>query len=321
MSTEAKVGAFVLASLAILTVTLLYLAGIGSSGEDVHYRTYLRYAGGLEPGAPVLFGGIKAGRVSEVRPWASDPTLIEILVDLKKGTPLNEKSVAKLGSISLMSAPSLLISTGSKDAHKLAPGEAIPSQEAASMDEIMSKVSGIAENANTLIGQVQGELGNISNDARTLLANLNSVTGPSNQERIRVTLEQVSGLVADARPKIDGVINQLSTLMGRADGVVAQVGPVVDHADGTIQAVNGTVAELREPLRHDLVELQNTLQEARGLLADTRVILRANDFRIDESLENLRTTTENLNQLTDSVKQRPWSLIRIRQPKDRKVPQ
>jgi hypothetical protein len=28
----------------------------------------------------------------------------------------------------------------------------------------------------------------------------------------------------------------------------------------------------------------------------------------------------NLDELTDSVKQRPWSLIRIKQPEDRKVP-
>jgi hypothetical protein len=37
-------------------------------------------------------------------------------------------------------------------------------------------------------------------------------------------------------------------------------------------------------------------------------------------MENLRTATENLDQLTESVKQRPWSLIRVKQPEDRKVP-
>jgi len=43
----------------------------------VPYRTYLRYAGGLEAGAPVLFGGIKTGSVTAVHPWASDPTRID----------------------------------------------------------------------------------------------------------------------------------------------------------------------------------------------------------------------------------------------------
>ncbi|HEY2235500.1 MAG TPA: MlaD family protein, partial [Candidatus Angelobacter sp.] len=42
----------------------------------VPYRTYLRYVGGVEPGSPVLYGGIAAGKVSAVRAWNEDPTKI-----------------------------------------------------------------------------------------------------------------------------------------------------------------------------------------------------------------------------------------------------
>ena len=95
---------------------------------------------------------------------------------------------------------------------------------------------------------------------------------------------------------------------------------VSQHADETIQNVNGTVSDVREPVRKDLAELQNTLLEARQLLADMQVLVRANDYKIDDTIENLRTATQNLDELTDSVKQRPWSLIRVKQPEDRKVP-
>jgi len=313
VTTEARVGAFVLACLSVLAVTLVYLMTTSSHGGSVPYRTYLRYAGGLEAGAPVLFGGINAGRVAAVRPWASDATRIEILVELKKGTPVNEKSLAKLGSVSLMSGPALLISTGSNDAHRIAPGDSIPSQDVASMDEIIAKISTVADSANALMVQVQGELGGISSDARTVLANLNSLTGRPNQQRFSATLKQTSQLVTNARPKIDHMIDQLS-------GVIGKVDPMVDHADGAIQNVNGTVTDIRDPLRKDLAELQATLQEAKGLLANMQVLVRANDSRIEDTMENLRMTTQNLSDLTDSVKQRPWSLIRIKQPKERKVP-
>jgi ABC-type transporter Mla subunit MlaD len=92
------------------------------------------------------------------------------------------------------------------------------------------------------------------------------------------------------------------------------------HADDTIKNVNGTVRDVREPIRRDLAELQNTLLEAKKLLADMQVLVRANDYKIDDTIENLRTATQNLDALTESVKQRPWSLIRIKQPEDRKVP-
>ncbi len=302
MTTEAKVGAFVLVSLLILTLTVVYLANAQFRGGKVPYRTYLRYAGGLEAGAPVLFGGIKAGNVTSVRPWPSDPTRIEILIEIKEGTPVNQKSVAKLGAVSVMSEPALMVSTGTNEADRIAPGQAIPSQESVALDEIAAKIAIVAGNANDLIVQVQGELGGISSEARTLLANLNSVT-------------------TDERPKLDHIADQLLALSQHADDVIAEVGPVVDHADSAIQNVNGVIRDSREPIRVDLAEVQSTLQQAKSVLADMQGVVRSNDFKIDDTVENLRSATENLDQLTDQLKQRPWSLIRIKQPKERKVPE
>ena len=307
MTTESKVGAFVLGCFAILVFTLIFLINAQFSRDTAPYRTYLRYAGGLEPGASVLFGGINVGKVKAVHPWESDPTKIEILFDVKKDTPLNEKSLAKLGLVSVMSGAALSITTGSNDAKRLPPGSAVPSREGASLDEIAGKIAGVADNADGLITQVRGELEGITSDTRSLLANLNTLTGKSNQQRVRAILDNVDGLLATERPKIDRLADQLNTL--------------AEHADTTVQNVNGTVTDTREPLRNDLAELQATLQQARALLSDMQVVVRANDYKIDDTIENLRTATDNLDQLTDSLKQRPWSLVRIRQPKERNVPQ
>lgn len=306
MTTEAKVGAFVLACSAILAFTIIYLLNAQLSEGTVAYTTYLRYAGGLEPGAPVLFGGINVGKIKAVRPATTDPTKIEILLEVKKGTPLNEKSVAKLGLVSVMSGADLSISTGSNDARRLPPGSSIPSQEAASLDEITDKLATVADNANGLITQARGEFEGITGDTRRLLTNLNSVTSKPNQQRIQAVLDNVNGILATEGPKIDHLTDQLDIL--------------TEHADETIQNVNGTVADAREPLRQDLTELQTTLQQAKALLGSMQVMIRANDYKIDDTVENLRVATDNLDQLTDSLKQRPWSLIRIRQPKEREVP-
>jgi ABC-type transporter Mla subunit MlaD len=225
---------------------------------------------------------------------------------MKDDTPLNEKSVAKLGLVSVMSGAALSITTGSNDARRLTPGSVIASQEAASLDEITDKMAVVADNANGLITEVRGELGGISGDAHTLLANLNTVTGKANQQRIQAVLDNVNGMLATDRPKIDHLTDELNALS--------------QHADETIQNVNGTVKDIREPVRADLANLQSTLLQAKQLLADMQVLVRANDYKIDDTIEHLRTATENLDELTDSVKQRPWSLIRIKQPEDRKVP-
>ena len=306
MTTEVKVGAFVLGCFSVLAFTVIYLINAQLGGHTVPYRTYLRYAGGLEPGASVLFGGINMGKVTAVRPAPSDPTKIEILLEVKENTPLNEKSVAKLGLVSVMSGAALSITTGSNDAKRLLPGSAIPSQEAASLDEITSKMAVVADNANGLITEARGELRGISGDARTLLASLNMVTGKPNQKKIQVLLDNVNGMLATERPKIDRLTDRLNAL--------------TLHADETVQNVNGTVSDVREPIREDLAQLQSTLLETKKLLSDMQVLVRANDYKIDDTIENLRTATENLDELTESVKQRPWSLVRVKQPEDRKVP-
>ena len=307
MTTEAKVGTFVLGCFSILAFTIIYLVNAQISAGNIPYRTYLRYAGGLEPGASVLFGGINVGKVTSVRPWSSDPTKIEILLNVKQGTPLNEKSVVKLGLTSVMSGAVLSITTGSNDAKRLPSGSSIPSQEAASLDEIAGKMATVADNANNLIVQARGELDGISGDARHLLANLNIVTGRPTQQKVQTALDQVNTLLATEVPKIDRISDQLIALS--------------QHADDTVQNVNGTVSDVRGPVREDLVELQNTLHQAKQLLGDMQVIVRANDYKINDTVENLRVATDNLDQLTDSLKQRPWSLIRIKQPKEHEVPQ
>jgi len=306
MSTEAKVGAFVLSCSAVLTFTVIYLLNAQFSGGTVPYRTYLRYAGGLEPGASVLFGGINVGKVTAVRPWTADPTRIEILMEVKNDTPLNEKSVAKLGFVSVMNSAALSITTGTVEAKRLPPDSVVASQEAASLDEIAGKLAGVADSANALITQAQGELNGISGNMNHLLANLDTMTGPPNQKKVQAILNNVDRLVAEERPKIDHLTDQLAR--------------VSEHADDTIQNVNGTVTDLRDPVRKDLAELQTTLEQARSLLQSMQTIVRANDYKIDDTLENLREATDNLNQFTDSLKQRPWSLVRIKQPGDRKVP-
>src|ERR1700689_2358317 len=154
MSAQAKVGLFVIMSAVLLVVTIYYVGNEQWGRHVVPYRTYLRYAGGVEPGSAVLFGGVEVGRVTTVRAWSEDPTKIEISVEIKQGTPVNANSTAKLGTVSLMSSPTISITTGTNDAARLKPGEVIPSEETVRLDDMARKLAGIADTDQGLITQV-----------------------------------------------------------------------------------------------------------------------------------------------------------------------
>lgn len=320
MKTEAKVGAFVLVCAAILLATIYHVGSAQIRGARVSYRTYLRYAGGLEPGTDVLFGGIQVGAVTAVRPDAQDPTRIEILMDVRQGTPLNTKSVAKLGSVTLVTNPVISISTGSNDAPRLPPGGVITSAETISLDDTQRKVVALSDSAQSLLEAVHKDVDGVTGDARSLIANLNDVTGKPNQQRIEAILTHADATIAQLSPKLDRISEQVLKLTTDADRVVARAGPVVDNANATVSNANETITALRGPMQEDLAEMRKTLDQAHDLIADLHVAMRAKDQDITQTLENVRMVTDNLNDLMESLKERPWSLVRIRQPKDRKVP-
>lgn len=321
MNIQAKVGTFVIVCLALLGATIYYIGNEQWGRHLTPYKVYLRYAGGIEPGSDVLFGGINVGRVTAVRSWTEDPTRIEILLEVKDGTPVNEKSVAKLGSVNIVSNPAISITTGAQEARRLRAGETIPSQETVSIDDMTRKLSGIADNAAVLISEVRDELKGISGRADTLLANLNDVTGPTNRKQIAEVLERVNTMIAEESPKIDRITDQVLVATRDADSVINKARPLMEHADAAVVNANSTIDQLRDPIRQDLAQLQSTLEQAKSLIASVQGVVRGNDDNIRETIDNLRVATENLDQITEQVKKQPWSLVRIRQPKDRKVPQ
>jgi ABC-type transporter Mla subunit MlaD len=328
MSSEAKVGAFVIVSLAVLGSAIYFVRTTQTVRGQVPYRTYLRYAGGLAPGAAVLFGGIKVGQITALRPASEDPTRIEIAFNVKTGTPINQKSTAQVGTVSIMSSPALSITTGSNDARRLGAGEVVPSQEVASLEEVARRVATVAESANELMIILGREVPILTGDARKVLANLDHITGPRNQKQIQRILAELNVILARESPKIALITDRISELTKHADSVVVSLEPVVSNvdrtvtnADRTVTNVNNTVDVVRVGVTKDLDELERTLRDARSLLASLEGVVRNNEGDVAETVRNLRVTSENVRVLSESLKQRPWSLVRTTQPADRRVPQ
>ena len=321
MTTEAKVGTFVIASVLVLGSATYFVRTTQTVRGQVPYNTHLRNAGGLAPGAAVLFGGIKVGQVTAVRPWSEDPTRIEIAFAVTSGTPMNQKSTARVGTLSLMTTPSLMITTGSNEAGRLNAGDVVPSAESLSLEEIEGRVAKLADSADALIGELRDAVPALTGDARTFLGNLNQISGAQNQKRIEQILTSLNTLLDRESPKIAQITDQISELTKHADSVVGSVEPVVKHVDQAVVNVDNTVTAIRGPLTKDLNELQRTLQAAQTVLSDVHNVVGSNEADIGETVRNLRSASENVRVLSESLKQRPWSLIRTNQPADRRVPQ
>ena len=209
-----------------------------------------------------------------MRPDPTDPTRIEISLGVKQGTPLNTKSVAALGSISLMSNPVVSITTGANDAPRLAASAVIPSQESISIDEMERKVAALSDSAQNTLTSLQADVNNVTGDARHLLGNLNTVTGKANQRHVTAILSNA-----------DTTVGQLSSKTGPT---MDNVNATVTNANTTITNANGTITALREPMQADLVELRRTLEETHQLVGNVDLLLRTNRQNITYTFQNIR---------------------------------
>ena len=320
MNIETKVGAFVIISLFVLGGAFYYVHMTQAVRGQVPYEAYFTYAGGLAPGAQVLFGGIQVGQVNTVEPSPQDPTRIEVRFDVKRGTAINQDSRARAGMVSIMGNPVLSITTGKKDARRLRPGEVVPSEEVASLDEIAQRVATVADSANALLTELRREIPGLTGEAQTVLGNLNEITGAKNQRYLRHSLSQVDALLNQESPKIARITDQINDLAKHADAVVVSTGPVISNVDRTVTNANHTIDAIRAPVTRDLAEAGRTIEQAQALMVSLRGVVGANQGNIDEMVRDLRLASENIRALTEQVKERPWSLIRSQQPTERKVP-
>ncbi len=320
MSNEAKVGAFVIFALIIFVATFISVANIELAGEKILYKTYFDYAGGLESGHTVRFGGLKAGVVTDIRPWTEDPTRIEVMLEMRGDVPVNAKSVARIASLSALGNNYLEVTPGEMNAPRIEPGGSIDSMETVTLDDLTKRIADVTDTAEDVMRVVQRDFRMVAEDAHVLLTNLQELTGSKNQRNVEKMLENTNLLVEELRPKIDQVANDVSETLEKAQGMTDAFTKLAKNTDVTVTNFNGMIQDAREPLKRDLEELGLTLREARELLDQIQALVAVNEENVNESIENFRVASRNVEELTDELRQRPWRLIRAKPKPDRQVP-
>ena len=320
MSNEAKVGTFVIVAVIIFVYTFISVANVQLAGNKVSYRTYFTFAAGLDTGTLVRFGGLKAGIVDVIRPYADDPTKVEVIIEMHADIPVNEDSVATAASLSALGERYLEVSTGSADAARIEPGGVIRSQETLTLDDLTAQISTVSAEATVLMRDIRADFISLTGRAEVLLDNLNELTGERNRQQFESLLENSNQMIAEQRPKFDKITTQTSEMLDKVDVLLDDMRQVAKHADKTMGSVDQTITETREPLKRDLAEIEATLKDTRRLIEDMQALVVVNEETVNEILENFRVSSENIERLTDELRQRPWSLIRVKPKPDRQVP-
>lgn len=318
---QIKVGALVVVAVVLFLTALVFVGGVNLFRKRrVTFTSHFRFAGGLEPGSFVRFGGLKVGTVRSAEIDPQDTTLVRVTLRVNEGTPIRRNSQARISTLGFLGENYLEISPGTRDADRLPPGSEIPSLEIVQLADVFNNVNNVTLNANKLINDLDEKVLVIANNANQLITNVNAVVGPENRAHFDAALANVDGMLAETRPR-------LKTTLASIDTASAKIGPTVDSAHVTIENANqlitnanGMIQEDRQALHDALVRLKSTLDDARLLMGHLDDTLTVNRPNIDEMLENFRVSSQNVKQFTDTIKQRPFSLIRVKAQKEHVPP-
>jgi|SRR5438132_6979513 len=307
------VGLFVLAAAALLIGTVLSVAGTFSRGNIPH-RAYFKFAGGLQPGAAVRFGGMKAGSVQGVRVDPDDSTRIEVDFNVARGIPLKADSVAKITSLGALGDNYVELSTGTRQAAAAAPGSVVRSTESMSFSDLGDKVGEL----QPMVRQVLQTLNERLNELQITVARANDLLSDRNRSNITAALGNANSMLAESRPKVSVTLTNVQTASAQLRPLLDDLKKTMAQANAALGHIDAVVLENRQDLRSSVAELRQTVLTASSVVDQLDRTLSYNADNIDQTLENVRVITQHLKDLTETLKRRPYTLIRADRPRERK---
>jgi phospholipid/cholesterol/gamma-HCH transport system substrate-binding protein len=331
MRERTLVGLFVVIAGGLLLGTAIVISG-GLGNATVPHRAYFKFAGGVQPGAPVRYGGMMVGKVQQVRVDPGNTTRIEIALVVNRDAPLRTDSIAKISTLGPLTDNYIEVTTGSQQAALSPPGSELLSAEAFGLPQL-------GDAAQAMVPEVQKALQKLNQNLDGLqvtLTRANDLLNDRNRANVAGSLSNLQHLVADVRPKATDALDNLNGLLTDARPKVSEslanvqkltvkLGPLLDdlkittaRANDTLAHVDSTLLENRPDIRASVTGLRDTVAKSAVLLTGLNQTLDQNSANIDDLLNNIRMTTENLRTLTETLKESPASLIRGLKVADRK---
>ncbi len=311
---QAFVGLFVLVVAALLIATLFALSGTFSSG-DFPYRAYFKNAGGLGPGAEVRYaGGPPIGRVRKVVVDPSDPTRMEVDFDAHPDIPVKTDSSVIISSTSPLGENFLGIKPGTAAAPRAPKDYVLKSTEPVSFSDIADAINALTPQANQLLANLNSRVVEL----KDTLYRVNDLLNDKNRDNISASLGHLRGMLQEDRPLVKSTLTNVNTAAQKLNPLIDKFSVATDKADKTLDHIDAMIGDNRDDIRQSVKDLRVTIAQARQAVTQLNGIVDDNSEDIQEIIENLRVTTENLNSFTETIKSRPYTLLRDSAPKPHK---
>jgi phospholipid/cholesterol/gamma-HCH transport system substrate-binding protein len=252
------VGAFVLACVIGLVVTILWLAGAQYSQEYAYYQTYFKGpVTGLGKGTVTRYNGIDVGRVTDLKFNPDDPQSVIVTMQVQPNLNIREDSEASIESQGLTGGTYVEISGGTAKSPTLTAKDG---QEYPVIRAKQSTLQQLEQSAPEVVAKL--------NIAVTRLNDLLSDQNRKAVSNVLANLDQTTTMLAKNSSEIDATIKNADAATTSLRDASASLKPTLEHADVTMTKFGKVADDADAFIKGDgLAQLSDLVGEMRRLVA------------------------------------------------------
>jgi len=157
------VGSFVVLLIIAIVMSILWLsAGITTTQHTLYQININESVAGLTVGAPVKYNGVEIGTVKNITLNSANPQEVEVLLNIKTGTPITEDTIASLDTQGITGIAYIALKNIGNNMRPLQalPGEPYP---------IIRTVPSLLVRLDTGLSKLTSNLNQVSNNIQTVL--------------------------------------------------------------------------------------------------------------------------------------------------------
>ncbi|MBI5641060.1 MAG: MCE family protein [Nitrospirae bacterium] len=291
MKEEIKAGIIIVSAFVVLSGFVILIGGSRFFDKYDTYYVRVMNAAGLEAGSQVKLGGVRIGRVLDIKEPVEPGKPVTIEIGLRGGTPIYMGTKALITQVGFVGDIYLLLTVEKAEGERMRPGQDIPSEDTIDFTQIMARLNRLSESVDGLVHDVD-KLFSPKNvrEIERLLDNTNKtmVSGAQNIEKVAVVIKATADKLELVLNEINGLVK---TSKGDVSDLIKKAKDDLERAGEMIRAIEATA---------------KTVDKASGSV-DRAVMTQSRN--LDILLNTMTRTTEDLQEVLQDLKSKPWSLI------------
>ena len=299
------VGLFIALLSAALLAGVLWLSKTDYRGVYDRYYTYMdESVTGLSNDSSVKYRGVDVGRVKEIVLAPDDPERVRLTLDIVRGTPVKEDTVAVLETQGLTGITTVNLHGGSRasPALKAKPGESSPviKSQPSFYTQLSNTISRLTTNER--LPALIANLNSLTEDARALV----DAQSRAEVKQIVTDLAQITRTIATHRTELADGIAKADTALDRfaafGEKLDERLPEVLDQTSASVRSLGDMAKELARAS----ASLSSTVDGSRADIAQfTGQTLPESGLLIAE----VRQLTATLQRLASELEREPSALV------------